>query len=97
MESSGTRQGYGEAARTPRGVRPRARDTLALLSAEFDEGHDVWRSAMGTVCVAGPDSARAVLGNRDAMVVEASDFYKTRHGDFDPVRRRSGSGARPVP
>ncbi|MEV6537713.1 cytochrome P450 [Streptomyces sp. NPDC051665] len=96
MESSGTRQGYGEAARTPRGVRPRARDTLDLLSAEFDEGHDVWRSAMGTVCVAGPESARAVLGNRDAVVVEASDFYRTRHGDFGPraAQIRIGRSAR---
>ncbi|WP_405856188.1 cytochrome P450 [Streptomyces sp. NBC_01515] len=96
MESSGTRQGYGEAARTPRGVRPRARDTLALLSAEFDAGHDVWRSAMGTVCVAGPESARAVLGNRDAVVVEASDFYRTRHGDFGPraAQIRIGRSAR---
>ena len=94
MESSGTRQGYGEAARTPRGVRPR--DTLALLSTEFDEGRDVWRSAMGTVCVAGPESARAVLGNRDATVVEASDFYKTRHGDFGPraAQIRIGRSAR---
>ncbi|WP_327406043.1 cytochrome P450 [Streptomyces sp. NBC_01288] len=96
MESSGTRQGYGEAARAPRGGRARAHDTLALLSAEFDEGHDVWRSAMGTVCVAGPESARAVLGNRDAAVVEASDFYKTRHGDFGPraAQIRIGRSAR---
>ncbi|MFD4557668.1 cytochrome P450 [Streptomyces sp. NPDC058469] len=96
MESSGTRQGHGEAAHTPRGVRPRTRDTLALLSAEFDGVHDVWRSAAGTVCVAGPESARAVLGNRDAVVVEASDFYRTRHGDFGPraAQVRIGRSAR---
>lgn len=94
MESSGTGQGYGEAARTPR--KDRARDTLSLLSAEFDGTHDVWRSAMGTVCVADPESARAVLGNRDAAVVEASDFYKTRHGDFGPraAQIRIGRAAR---
>ncbi|WP_051800720.1 cytochrome P450 [Streptomyces sp. NRRL F-525] len=94
MESSGTRQGYGETARTPR--KSRARDTLSLLSAEFDGTHDVWRSAMGTMCVADPESARAVLGNRDAAVVEASDFYKTRHGDFGPraAQIRIGRAAR---
>ncbi|WP_405995187.1 cytochrome P450 [Streptomyces sp. NBC_00986] len=94
MESSGTRQGYGEGARTPR--KHRARDTLSLLSAEFDGVHDVWRSAMGTVCVADPESARAVLGNRDAVVAEASDFYKTRHGDFGPraAQIRIGRAAR---
>lgn len=96
MESSGTRQGHGGTARTPRGVRPLARDPLALLIAEFDGVHDVWRSAAGTVCVAGPESARAVLGNRDAVVAEASDFYRTRHGDFGPraAQIRIGRSAR---
>ncbi|MGW3103964.1 cytochrome P450 [Streptomyces sp. NPDC001100] len=84
MESSTTRQGHGEPARTPRGTAPRVRDPLALLTAEFDGVHDVWRSAAGTVCVAGPEQARAVLGNRDGAVAEAADFYRTRHGDFGP-------------
>ncbi|MFJ3898614.1 cytochrome P450 [Streptomyces sp. NPDC090083] len=111
MEWSGTRQGHGEAAgspqtpgtpRAPREDRTRGRtsgrapDTLALLKAEFDGTHDVWRSDMGTVCVAGPESARAVLGNRDAVVDEASDFYRTRHGDFGPrdAQIRIGRAAR---
>ncbi|MCX5243490.1 cytochrome P450 [Streptomyces prunicolor] len=94
MESSGTRQQYGGAARARRRARPR--DPLALLSGEFDGVHDVWRSAAGTVCVAGPESARAVLGNREAAVVETSDFYRTRHGDFGPraAQIRIGRAAR---
>lgn len=96
MESSATRQGYGEHARTPRGIVPRVRDPLALLTAEFDGVHDVWRSAAGTVCVAGPETARAVLGNRHAAVAETSDFYRTRHGVFGPrsAQIRIGRSAR---
>ncbi|MBK3577537.1 cytochrome P450 [Streptomyces sp. MBT65] len=96
MKSSGTRQGYGDAARTPRGVLPRVRDPLTLLGAEFDGVHDVWRSTAGTVCVAGPQAARAVLGNRDGTVVDMSDFYRTRHGDFGPraAQIRIGRSAR---
>ena len=96
MEPSVTREGYGEPARTPRGILSRVRDPLALLNAEFDGVHDVWRSAANMVCVAGPESARAVLGNRDAVVTEASDFYRTRHGDFGPraAQIRIGRAAR---
>jgi hypothetical protein len=84
MEPSVTREGYGGPARTPRGILSRVRDPPALLSAEFDGVHDVWRSAANMVCAAGPESARAVLGNRDAVVTEASDVCRTRHGDFGP-------------
>ncbi|GAA3776760.1 cytochrome P450 [Streptomyces coacervatus] len=59
-------------------------DQLALLTAEFDGGHDVWRSAMGGVCVAGPEAVRAVLGNRHGAVAETSDFFHNRHGVFGP-------------
>lgn len=96
MESSVTREGNGVPARAPRGILSRVRNPLALLSAEFDGVHDVWRSAAGLVCVAGPESARAVLGNRDSVVVEASDFYRTRHGDLGPraTQIRIGRAAR---
>ncbi|XUL93007.1 hypothetical protein ACQ86D_45775 [Streptomyces galilaeus] len=47
MESSTTRQGHGEPARTPRGTVPRVRDPLALPTAESRGVHDVWRSAAG--------------------------------------------------
>ncbi|MFF4505787.1 cytochrome P450 [Streptomyces sp. NPDC001401] len=71
MESSPTSQGH-------RG------DQLALLTAEFDGAHDVWRSAMGAVCVAEPEAVRAVLGNRHGAVAETSDFFHNRHGVFGP-------------
>ncbi|MEU6254459.1 cytochrome P450 [Streptomyces sp. NPDC047043] len=64
--------------------RGRRRDPLALLSAEFDGVHDVWHSAMGAVCVADPEAARAVMGNRHAAVAETSDFFQGRHGVFGP-------------
>ena len=57
---------------------------LALLQAEFDGTRDVWRSAMGGVCVANPEAARAVMGNRHDAVAETSDFYQNRHGVFGP-------------
>ncbi|MFE7172659.1 cytochrome P450 [Streptomyces sp. NPDC057616] len=57
---------------------------LALLRAEFDGTHDVWRSALGGVCVAGPEAARAVMGNRHEAVADTSDFYQNRHGVFGP-------------
>ncbi|QEU96877.1 cytochrome P450 [Streptomyces kanamyceticus] len=71
---------------TPRGVTGRFRPAhpLARLTAEFDGVHDVWRSATGLVCVAGPDAARAVMGNRHDLVAETSDFYRTRNGVFGP-------------
>ncbi|GAA1372194.1 cytochrome P450 [Streptomyces beijiangensis] len=98
MESSATRDENGEHARTPRGNVPRDRrvDPLALLTSEFDGVHDVWRSAAGTVCVAGPETARAVMGNRHAAVAETSDFYRTRHGVFGPraAQIRIGRSAR---
>ncbi|MFD7165180.1 cytochrome P450 [Streptomyces violascens] len=86
MESSTPSRGNSERACTPPGVTGRMRrtDPLALLSAEFDGVHDVWRSASGAVCVAGPEAARDVLGNRDATVAETSDFYRTRRGVFGP-------------
>lgn len=59
-------------------------EPLALLRAEFDGVHDVWRSATGEVIVAGPEAARAVMGNRHASVAETSDFYRNRHGVFGP-------------
>ncbi|MBW8795910.1 MAG: cytochrome P450 [Streptomyces sp.] len=69
--------------------RPAPGDELALLKAEFEtaakSGSDVWRSAPGgAVCVAGPEAARAVLGNRHGVVAETSDFYHHRHGVFGP-------------
>ena len=71
MESSPTSQGHHS-------------DPLALLRAEFDGVHDVWHSAMGAVCVADPEAARAVMGNRHASVAETSDFFQGRHGVFGP-------------
>lgn len=71
MESSPTSQGHHS-------------DPLALLRAEFDGVHDVWHSAMGAVCVADPEAARAVMGNRHAAVAETSDFFQGRHGVFGP-------------
>lgn len=98
MESSATHDGNGEHVRPPRGAVPRVRpgDPLALLTAEFDGAHAVWRSAAGTVCVADPEAARAVLGNRHATVAETSDFYHTRHGVFGPraAQIRIGRSAR---
>ncbi|WP_030373774.1 cytochrome P450 [Streptomyces rimosus] len=86
MKSSATRSGAGGHARTPCDAAARARSSgpLDLLRAEFDGVHDVWRSASGRVYVAGPEAARAVLGNRPAIVAETSDFYRTRHGVFGP-------------
>ncbi|MEU2422672.1 cytochrome P450 [Streptomyces sp. NPDC007851] len=60
-------------------------DALALLTAEFDGGSGVWRSARaGGVCVADPEAARAVLGNRHGVVADTSDFYHHRDGVFGP-------------
>ncbi|MEV6947444.1 cytochrome P450 [Streptomyces sp. NPDC051172] len=78
MKSSPARPVNGEGPRHHRG------DRLALLAAEFDEAHDVWRSATGAVCVAEPEAVRAVLGNRHGTVVETSDFFHNRHGVFGP-------------
>ncbi|MFF5142380.1 cytochrome P450 [Streptomyces sp. NPDC013157] len=69
--------------------RPAPGDELALLKAEFatafEGGSDVWRSALGgAVCVAGPEAARAVMGNRHGVVADTSDFYHHRHGVFGP-------------
>ncbi|MFK0285075.1 cytochrome P450 [Streptomyces sp. NPDC090499] len=69
--------------------RPAPGDELALLKAEFqagaEAGTDVWHSALGgAVCVADPAAARAVMGNRDGVVAETSDFYHHRHGVFGP-------------
>ncbi|MGW5653679.1 cytochrome P450 [Streptomyces humi] len=71
----------------PRGAGPAVRrdDALALLTAEFDGGSGVWRSApAGGVCVADPEVARAVLGNRHGVVADTSDFYHHRDGVFGP-------------
>ncbi|MFJ2771082.1 cytochrome P450 [Streptomyces sp. NPDC087300] len=78
--------GNGGPARARRDGEGRGRPAhpLARLSAEFDGVHDVWRSASGLLCVAGPEAARAVLGNRHALVAETADFYRTRHGVFGP-------------
>ncbi|MEV0095384.1 hypothetical protein [Streptomyces sp. NPDC050738] len=98
MGLSATRDGTGDHARTPRGTVPRARrgDLLGLLTAEFDGVHDVWRSAAGTVCVAGPEAARAVMGNRHATVAGTSDFFRVRGGVFGPraAQIRIGRSAR---
>ncbi|MCD9875924.1 cytochrome P450 [Streptomyces guryensis] len=67
-------------------------DRLALLAAEFDGVHDVWRSAMGAVCVAEPEAVRAVLGNRHGAVAETSDFFHNRHGVFGPRSAQIGIG-----
>ncbi|WP_234363123.1 cytochrome P450 [Streptomyces formicae] len=86
MEPFVTGAGNGRPARPLRGVAARGRQDhpLARLTAEFDGVHDVWRSASGLVCVAGPDAARAVMGNRHALVAETSDFYRTRNDVFGP-------------
>jgi len=78
MESSPARPVNGEGSRNHRS------DRLAQLAAEFDGVHDVWRSAMGAVCVAEPEAVRAVLGNRNGTVAETSDFFHNRHGVFGP-------------
>ncbi|MEV8021370.1 cytochrome P450 [Streptomyces sp. NPDC086554] len=75
----------GEGApRQRHGAAAHRRDPLAFLTAEFDEAHDVWRSASGRLCVAGPAAAREVLGNRRGTFVETSDFFHTRNGVFGP-------------
>ncbi|MEU6389150.1 cytochrome P450 [Streptomyces sp. NPDC046939] len=86
MEPLVTGTGDGERARTLHGHAGLGRpsDPLGRLAAEFDDAQDVWRSATGLVCVANPDAARAVMGNRHAVVTETSDFYRTRHGVFGP-------------
>jgi cytochrome P450 len=59
-------------------------DPLGFLAAEFEGVHDVWRSASGRLCVAGPEAAREVLGNRRGTYAETSDFFHTRDGVFGP-------------
>ncbi|MGW7413003.1 cytochrome P450 [Streptomyces sp. NPDC054863] len=59
-------------------------DPPAFPAAEFDGVHDVWRSASGRLCVAGPEAAREVMGNRRGTFVETSDFFHTRDGVFGP-------------
>ncbi|MDI2130857.1 cytochrome P450 [Yinghuangia seranimata] len=66
------------------GTVPDRRDPLRFLAREFDADADVWPSASGRLCVADPDAARAVLGNRDGAFVETSDFFHTRDGVFGP-------------
>ncbi|PKV83085.1 cytochrome P450 [Streptomyces sp. TLI_146] len=72
------------------------RDPLAYLGAEFDGTRDVWRSATGRLCVVGPEAARDVMGNRQGMYVETSDFFHTRTGVFGPrgAQVDIGRGAR---
>lgn len=86
MEPLVTVAGSGGRARGLHGIaglrRPPA--PLGRLAAEFDAVHDVWRSATGLVCVADPEAARAVMGNRCGVVTETSDFYRTRHQVFGP-------------
>ncbi|MFK8905579.1 cytochrome P450 [Streptomyces sp. YS-3] len=79
-----------------RGTASWRRDPLAYLSAEFDGTRDVWRSASGRLCVAGPEAAREVMGNRQGMFVETSDFFHTRTGVFGPrgAQIDIGRGAR---
>lgn len=60
------------------------RDPLACLAAEFDGGEDVWRTGSGRLCVAGPEAAREVMGNRRGTYVDTSDFFHTRDGVFGP-------------
>ncbi|MGW3123989.1 cytochrome P450 [Streptomyces sp. NPDC001107] len=99
MESSPARPVNGAGStRTPGGggSRHHGGDPLALLAAEFDGVHDVWRSSMGAVCVAEPEAVRAVLGNRHGAVAETSDFFHNRHGVFGPrsAQIAIGRGAR---
>ncbi|WP_413759535.1 cytochrome P450 [Streptomyces sp. MMBL 11-3] len=86
MEPLVTGAGNAERARALHGIAGSGRSSgpLGRLAAEFDGGRDVWRSATGLLCVADPDAARAVMGNRYAVVTETSDFYRTRHGVFGP-------------
>lgn len=59
-------------------------DQLEVLTNGFDGTADVWRFAPRRLCVAGPETAREVLGNRLGTFVETSDFFHTRHGVFGP-------------
>ncbi|WAL99446.1 cytochrome P450 [Streptomyces sp. Je 1-369] len=71
-------------ARQRRGAAAYRHDPLRFLAAEFEGTRDVWRSASGRLCVAGPQVARDVLGNRQGAFRETSDFFHTRTGVFGP-------------
>jgi hypothetical protein len=49
------------------------------MASEFDDVQDVWRSASGRLCVANPEAAREVMGNRRGTFVETSDFPRPKH------------------
>jgi hypothetical protein len=57
-------------------------DQLTVLTNGFDGTADVWRFAPRRLCVANPEAAREVLGNRQGAFVDTSDFFHTRHGVF---------------
>ncbi|MGV9880017.1 cytochrome P450 [Streptomyces sp. NPDC003006] len=78
------RSADGGAAPRHRGAASYRRDPLGFLAAEFAGTRDVWRSASGRLCVAGPQAAREVLGNRRGTFTETSDFFHTRTGVFGP-------------
>ncbi|MGW7081713.1 cytochrome P450 [Streptomyces sp. NPDC054866] len=76
--------GDGRAARRHRSATAYQDDPLQFLAAEFEGTQDVWRSASGRLCVASPQVARDVLGNRQGAFKETSDFFHTRTGVFGP-------------
>ncbi|MEU8890774.1 cytochrome P450 [Streptomyces sp. NPDC048442] len=78
------RSAEGGTTRRHRSAAAYRRDPLEFLAEEFGGTRDVWRSASGRLCVAGPQAAREVLGNRQGAFVETSDFFHTRTGVFGP-------------
>ncbi|MFD4629110.1 cytochrome P450 [Streptomyces sp. NPDC058284] len=87
---------YGRPVPGPRDAASWRRDPLSFLRAEFDGRQDIWRSASGRLCVAGPGAAREVMGNRRGLFEETSDFFHTRSGIFGPrdAQVDIGRGAR---
>lgn len=74
----------GGAARRRRSAASYRHDPLAFLTEEFDGTRDMWRSASGPLCVAGPAAAREVMGNQRGTFMETSDFFHVRNGVLGP-------------
>lgn len=74
----------GRAARRHHSATDFQHDPLHFLVTEFEGTQEVWRSASGQLCVADPQVARDVLGNRQGAFTETSDFFHTRTGVFGP-------------
>ncbi|MFI0980939.1 cytochrome P450 [Streptomyces sp. NPDC021093] len=86
------RSAEGGTARRLRGAAAYRHDPLAFLAEEFGGTRDVWRSASGRLCVAGPQAAREVLGNRQGTFLETSDFFHTRTGVLGPRTAQTDIG-----